>query len=64
MQDQIWRKKTVNGETGLSYTQIDRMEKAGLFPKRRLISERIVGWSANEVQAWINERLHGEKARL
>ena len=63
MADQILRKKSVSELTGLSSTQIDRMEDEGQFPRRRKITERIVGWSYNEIQSWINERLHGHEAK-
>jgi predicted DNA-binding transcriptional regulator AlpA len=59
MEDRILRKPKVRDITGLSSTQIDRMEYEDRFPRRRQISERITGWSYNEVQAWIHERLHG-----
>ncbi len=57
-EDHILRKQTVREQTGLSNTQIDRMEEEGLFPRRRKITKRIVGWSYNEIQNWINNRLH------
>jgi predicted DNA-binding transcriptional regulator AlpA len=59
MEERILRKQKVRDITGLSSTQIDRMEQEKRFPRRRQITERIVGWSFNEVQAWIQERLHG-----
>ena len=64
MEDRIIRKPIVQGDTTLSSSQIDREEQAGNFPKRRQITERIVGWSFNEVQAWIQNRLHGESEAL
>ncbi len=36
--------------------QISRMEKMGTFPKRIRLGPKRVGWSENEVQAWIAER--------
>ena len=60
MEERILRKQKVREITGLSNTQIDRMEHEDRFPRRRQITERIVGWSFNEIQAWINTRLHGE----
>ncbi len=33
------------------------MEAEGRYPRRRQITERIVGWDSTEVQAWVNERL-------
>ncbi len=63
MEDRILRKPKVQDITGLSSTQIDRMEHEDRFPRRRQISERIAGWSFNEVQAWIQERLHGTESQ-
>lgn len=58
MEERILRKQKVREITGLSSTQIDRMEHENRFPRRRQITERIVGWSFKEIQTWINERLH------
>ena len=60
MEDRILRKQKVLADTGLSSTQLDRMEHEGKFPRRRQITERIVGWSNNLVQEWIQNRLHGD----
>jgi prophage regulatory protein len=60
MEDHIVRRASLKEVTGLSDSQRDRMEQAGDFPKRRQITERIVGWSFNEIQTWINHRLHGD----
>ncbi len=38
MADQILRKKSVSELTGLSSTQIDRIEDEGQFPRRRKIT--------------------------
>jgi prophage regulatory protein len=59
MEDKILRRPKVREVSGFSDSQIDRMEKEGNFPRRRKISERVTGWSNNEIQAWINNRLHG-----
>lgn len=42
--------------TGLSSSTIFRMEKAGLFPNRRQISTRRVGWLESEVLEWMANR--------
>ena len=60
MEERILRKQKVRDITGLSSTQIDRMEHEDKFPRRRQITERIVGWSYIEIQAWIQNRLHAE----
>ena len=53
-------KKQVKELVLYSYAQIDRLEKAGLFPKRvRLSSHRMgrVGYLESEIHAWIEARL-------
>lgn len=62
MEDKILRRESVRQMTGLSNTQIDRMEQEAKFPRRRQITERIIGWSYVEIQAWIQKKLHGEPA--
>ncbi len=41
----------------LSETTTIRMEKAGLFPKRRRLSPNRVAWVRKEVEEWIQARL-------
>jgi predicted DNA-binding transcriptional regulator AlpA len=43
----------------LTERQLRNLEADGLFPKRFLIAPngRAVGWSANEVAAWLAERV-------
>lgn len=40
--------------TGMGYTTIFNLEKAGKFPKRRKLSPGRVGWLVSEVQAWLD----------
>ncbi|MGF1475939.1 MAG: helix-turn-helix transcriptional regulator [Geminicoccaceae bacterium] len=40
-----------------SDVQVWRMEKAGTFPRRVKLGPGRVGWSFNEIQAWIEARL-------
>lgn len=40
----------------LSYSQINRLEKDGKFPRRRLIGARAVAWNEEEVKDWIDAR--------
>jgi prophage regulatory protein len=42
--------------TGLSRAEIDRLEKRGIFPRRRLVGERAIGWLEHEVDAFIRSR--------
>ncbi len=41
---------------GLSRTTIWRLERDGLFPKRRLLTNKIVAWDEAEVDEWIKSR--------
>ncbi len=41
---------------GLSRTTIWRLERDGLFPKRRLLTGKIVAWDEAEVDEWIKSR--------
>ncbi|MDG4549976.1 MAG: AlpA family phage regulatory protein [Candidatus Contendobacter sp.] len=42
--------------TGLSRSTIDRLERAGSFPKRVLISANAVGWRRSEILSWAQSR--------
>ena len=53
-------KKQVRDLVLYSFAHIDRLEKAGQFPKRvRLSPHRTarVGWLETEIQTWIETRL-------
>lgn len=39
--------------TGLGYTTIFKLERAGKFPARRQLSPGRVGWLRAEVDAWL-----------
>lgn len=41
---------------GYSRVHVDRLEKAGKFPKRIQIGGNAVGWDEAEIEAWINSR--------
>jgi prophage regulatory protein len=55
----ILRLKAVIEATGLSRSLIYKLIKQGAFPKsfRLTVSGRAVGWSAEEVDAWISARI-------
>lgn len=56
--EEILRYPDVRRKTGdLGRSTLWRLEKAGLFPKRRRISAGAVGWLKSEVDAWIASRL-------
>jgi len=40
----------------LSRTQIWRLERQGLFPKRIQLSANTVGWDAAEIDEWLQQR--------
>ncbi len=53
----ILRRPEVQHRVGLTHSQIDNMEKRGLFPKRIKISTRAAGWLEHEVEAYIEQRV-------
>lgn len=54
--DRILRVPDVLKLIGLSRSSVWRLEKAGLFPKRKRIGVRAVGWSLEEIQEWLASR--------
>jgi prophage regulatory protein len=44
---------------GLSKSTRYRLEAAGLFPKRVLLSERSSGYFSDEIEAWLASRPRG-----
>lgn len=50
--------------TGLSTTTIWRLEKAGVFPQRVLLSTNRVGWVRREVEDWLDSRRRYQKGKL
>jgi len=54
--DRFIRSKEIIQITGLSRTSIWRLEKAGMFPKRRQVSPGTIGWLLSEVNEWIQSR--------
>jgi hypothetical protein len=46
----------------LGRRQLDRLEAAGKFPRRVHISERRVGWVAEEIDAYIAAAIAGRPA--
>ena len=53
----ILSKKQVVGLTGLSGVTIWRYEHAGIFPKRRQLGPRRVGWVESEILNWVESRI-------
>lgn len=56
MDVQILRRLDVQRVTGLSKATLWRLVKAGAFPQPIKLSERAVGWKADEIDAWIESR--------
>ncbi len=46
----------VRSKVGLSRTTIWRLEQDGRFPRRRQLSAGAVGWIAEEVEEWLQNR--------
>ena len=53
----ILSKKDLRALVLYSPAHIDRLEKAGRFPKRVQLGPCRVGWIENEVLAWLQERI-------
>ncbi len=58
---EIGRLRDVKALTRLSRPTIDRLEKAGDFPKRIRLGRAAVGWDLVEVQEWLSNRPRGPK---
>lgn len=56
MGSKILRRLDVQRLTGLSKATIWRLVKAETFPRPIKLSERAVGWKADEIDAWIESR--------
>lgn len=41
---------------GYSRMHVDRLEKAGKFPKRVKLGENSVGWFEHEIDAWLKAK--------
>jgi len=51
--EKILRPKDIQKIIGLSRTTIWRLEQRGLFPLRRQLGARIVGWLEVDISAWL-----------
>jgi prophage regulatory protein len=49
-------KKELLAVVPLSWSTIDRMERAGEFPKRWYITDKRCAWNRDEVERWLDER--------
>ena len=57
----ILSKKDLRQLVLYSPAQIDRLEKAGRFPKRVRLGPCRVGWVEEEVLAWLEDRLRARE---
>lgn len=60
--DRLLREPELRRITSLPTTTRERLEAAGLFPKRIKVGPRAVAWLESEVQAWISARADDRKA--
>ena len=51
------RRKEVTVRTGLSSSQIDRLEAAKKFPRRVRLSDHVVAWVEQEVSDWLQAKV-------
>lgn len=56
MKLQILKRRAVEVSTGLSRSSIYRLAANGQFPKPISLGPRAVGWRADEIDRWIEER--------
>lgn len=56
MSDRIIRAKEISQKTGLSRSTIWRLEREGVFPKRKQLAPHTVGWLESEVARWLESR--------
>lgn len=64
MPTKLVTKKELKSVYGIPYSfqHIARLEAAGKFPKRVKLGQCRVAWVAEEVQAWIDERIASRDA--
>ena len=53
----ILRRPEVQNRVALTHSQIDNLEKRGLFPKRIKISVKAAGWIESEIDEFIDQRI-------
>lgn len=50
------RRSLLKQVTGLSPSTVDRLERAGTFPRRRRVGPGVVGWLYSEVAQFLEQR--------
>lgn len=56
MQELIWPGPQTAKAVGLSLRTVRRLEAAGGFPPHIVLSERRIGWKAEEVRRWVEDK--------
>lgn len=57
MAKSLLRRKQVQERIGLSRSELYRLISLGRFPRSVPLGERVRAWDADEVDAWIQERI-------
>lgn len=57
------RRPEVQRRTGLSRSQIYLMMSKGVFPRPVPLSENVVGWLSEEIEAWQQTRIAARQSR-
>jgi prophage regulatory protein len=57
--ERVIRKKELCEILNISSSTIWRWEKAGNFPKRLCLGQRIVGWLWSDIEAWLESKQEG-----
>jgi prophage regulatory protein len=57
----VWRLPRVEQETGLRKSTLYQLMKDGKFVASVRLSARCVGWPAQAVEAWIEQRINASK---
>jgi len=52
----FYRKSLVCKKLAVSSSTLDRLVKNNAFPRPFVLGSRSIGWSAEEVESWINSR--------
>jgi prophage regulatory protein len=63
---QVVSKKELRTVCGIPYSpqHIARLEKAGHFPKRLVLSQNRVAWLLAEIEEWLDERIAKREASV
>lgn len=64
MEDRIVRCQEATQITGLKRNIRLNLEAKGLFPKRIRLTERMTGYSYNELIGWVSEKVSDESLRI